>query len=213
MAEHDFNVGDFKLNETHLMHMGKQYTANPKRKFRWGIQILDIDPGSSEGIEEFTWYVKTFARPTLTIEETQLDFRHERMYLAGKQSWETISMTVLDVEKNDGVYQWLNHIYHFNDADVYKDGVATEEFAFMGYDEKGEGKKGDGPFYKKTCCLALYDARGTIVEAWKLFHTWPTSSNFGDLDYSSSDTCDIEMTLRFDRAARVPVPSKGAAPE
>ena len=160
------------------MEMGQQYTQNPKRKFRWQIAI--------DGDETTQHYVKTFARPQMDFEETELNFKHEKMWIAGKMTWSSISMTVLDVEQVNPMYDWICSVYQL---------AAGGDFAMM-------GKDGDGS-YKKNVTLELLDAKGTMTEKWKLEHCWPQSVNFGDLDYSSSDTCDIEVTLRFDRASRL----------
>ena len=57
--------------------------------------------------------------------------------------------------------------------------------------------------YKKDVELELLDPTGVVVEKWIMQGCMITSSNFGDLDYSSSDIADISVTLRFDRAISV----------
>lgn len=156
------------------MDMGKQFTSNPKRKFRWTIEV--------EGAEGLTWYAKTFARPSLTIEETELNFRHEKMWIAGKPSWESVSLVVLDVQEDDAIYNWIHDVYQFSE------GGKT-----MGFDADG---------YKKVVTLKMLDAKGSPVETWKLENAWPSTANWGDLDYSASDTADVECTIRFDRASK-----------
>jgi len=46
----------------------------------------------------------------------------------------------------------------------------------------------------------LAAAEGNALEEWTIENCWPQTVNWGDLDYTSSDTADIEMTLRYDRA-------------
>jgi hypothetical protein len=53
---------------------------------------------------------------------------------------------------------------------------------------------------KKDLTLKLLDGKGSPMETWHLYGCWPQSANWSDLDYSSSDTADVELTLRFDRA-------------
>jgi len=47
----------------------------------------------------------------------------------------------------------------------------------------------------------MYDGCGEPIEIWTLSDAWPKAINFGDLDYSSSDTSDIEITLRYGQVA------------
>jgi hypothetical protein len=35
------------------------------------------------------------------------------------------------------------------------------------------------------------------METWELKDVWPTSIDFGDLDYATSDECTIQLTLRY----------------
>ena len=41
---------------------------------------------------------------------------------------------------------------------------------------------------------------GDIVEEWKLKGAWIQDATFGDLDNSSSDPIEIQLTLRYDYA-------------
>jgi len=58
----------------------------PKRQFRWVFAI--------EGIDSFL--MKTAARPTMTTEEMALPFINATRYIAGKTTFETMSVTLHD---------------------------------------------------------------------------------------------------------------------
>ena len=172
------------------MHMGKQFTANPLRKFRWALEITGGKGGNVEH------YIKTFSRPSIDFDETELNFRHEKMWIAGKATWGDISMTVLDVEEEGPMYKWIIDVYKLAGTAGAAGGGLPEDAFTMGRDA-GTGK------YKRNLKLFMLDGKGKTIEEWSLLNAWPRSSNFGDLDYSSSDTADIEVTLRFDRAVLV----------
>ena len=175
------------------MHMGKQFQSNPLRKFRWKIDF-------GEKGKEVEHYVRTFARPNMDFEQTELNFRHEKMWIAGKMTWGDISMTVLDVEESSSFYQWVTDVYNINQGAGVTGGSVSADFALMGRDA-GPGR------YKRDINLIMLDGRGNDIENWKLQNVWPATVNWGDLDYTSSDTADIEVTLRFDRASLVRVAS------
>ncbi|HEU5115409.1 MAG TPA: hypothetical protein VFT74_01895, partial [Isosphaeraceae bacterium] len=63
-----------------------QTLYEPKRKFRWFLQI--------DGIDAFT--LKTAARPQATFEETVIDFINTKRYLSGKMAWNPIQITTHD---------------------------------------------------------------------------------------------------------------------
>ena len=147
-----------------------------KRKFRWTFQVdnaLDA------------WYVRMAGRPNLTIEELELNFRNERVYISGKPTWETITITVVDVQQNDALHTWFTNVYDYNTGLT---GAAT-----MG-DPASQ--------YKKTGILRMFDGGGSVIETWTLSGLWPQTINWGDLDYSSNETQDIEVTMRYDGAKR-----------
>ena len=45
--------------------------------------------------------------------------------------------------------------------------------------------------------ITLFDGCGTALEQWCLNDSWPQAVNFGELDYSQSEECTIDITLRY----------------
>ena len=66
--------------------------------------------------------------------------------------------------------------------------------------ESVTGRDGYSDFYKKDVDVQVLGPVGDIVEQWKLKGAWIQSANFNDLDFSSSDPVEIEVTLRYDYA-------------
>lgn len=164
-------------------------TAQFKRKFRWTFQLSTPCGDIPEQI------VKVANRPSLTIEETEINYLHGKMWIPGKASWETLSVTYYDVVNAGGakgdisnLYNWMSTVYNFNATD----GNVTMSSV------KGTGATGSG--YAGTGTLTMYDGCGKSMETWKLDHVWPQSINFGDLDYSSSEESNVELTLRYSKA-------------
>lgn len=142
----------------------------PKRKFRWILQI--------DGVDAFV--LKTAARPQATFEETVVDYINAKRYLAGKMAWNPISITLHDPiapSAAQKVMDWLRTNY-----------------------EPLTGRSGYATFYKKDITLKLLDPQGAVVELWDLTGVWPMDINYGDLDYASSDNVEITCQLRFDNA-------------
>lgn len=145
-------------------------TYEPKRKFRWILQI--------DGIDAYT--LKTAARPQLTFDETVIDYINTKRYVSGKQTWNPIAVTCHDPiapSAAQKVMDWVRLNY-----------------------EPLTGRMGYASFYKKNIVLKLLDPQGTVVEYWDVIGAWPQDVNFGDLDYATSDNMEISFTLRFDNA-------------
>ncbi len=148
-----------------------------KRKFRFTFEIQGFCDNEKNTVPKN--FVTVASRPNLTIEETEINYLNAKTWIPGKASWETITVSYLDVahEEMRTLWNWLATVYDFTDPVML-----------------GQAEKRD---WDATGILNMYDGCGTLLEGWELQHMWPTSINFGDLDYSVSDIANIELTLRF----------------
>ena len=155
-----------------------------KRKYRW---TFELRPFCKRGTIP-TYFVKLAARPSLTIEETEINYLNGKMWIPGKGTWETTTVTFYDL--SDGstgladLYTWLATTYDFTDPVKLKQSSKI-------------GSLADGKGYSCNGALKLYDGCGTMMEEWDLSNMWPQAVNFGELDYSSSEEVTIEVTLRY----------------
>ena len=140
----------------------------PKRKFRWVFAI--------EGIDAFL--MKSAARPNVTISEQEIQYMNSRRYLAGKLSYDAISVTLYDPIAPSGAQQVMEWV--------------------RTHSETVSGRSGYADFYKRDCQLKMLDPVGTVVELWDLKGCFLTSAGFGDLDYGTEDPTEISLTIRFD---------------
>lgn len=161
-----------------------------KRKYRWTFQV---EPNCGPVIPAA--FVKLASRPNLTIEETEINFLHGKMWIPGKGTWETITVTYYDIGNGGagvtGLFSWLAAVYNFTDpvglsqSSIIGQGVGSNGYAAFGY-------------------LDLYDGCGQVMEEWVLEQLWPQAINFGELDYSSSEEVTIELTLRYTNVQYTP---------
>lgn len=149
-----------------------------KRKFRYTFIITNICGNASHFVPES--FVRVAARPNLDIDEVEINFLNAKTWIPGKASWQTINVTYYDVATtgNKPLFDWLASVYNFTDPINLQMGSSRNDYAATGI-------------------LKLWDGCGALLETWILNDLWPKSINFGDLDYASSDMCDIELTLRY----------------
>lgn len=147
-----------------------------KRKFRWTFKVENIC--GSRTVPEY--FVKVAARPNLSIEETEINFLNAKAWIPGKAAWETIEITYYDVatKENLVLWDWLATVYDFTDPVQLSQASQRDDYAGVGL-------------------LKLYDGCGEPLEKWVLNDLWPTAVNFGELDYSNSEECNIVLTLRY----------------
>lgn len=169
-----------------------------KRKYRWMFSI-DTDCQGSIAPQ----FVKLASRPNLTIEETEINFLHGKMWIPGKGSWETITVTYYDLAGTDAangitpsmtaLYSWLATVYNFTGTPA--GGTLLSQSSMRGTTPYGMTTGRGG--YAAVGWLDLYDGCGLSLETWKLGNMWPQAVNFGELDYSSSEEVTLELTLRY----------------
>jgi hypothetical protein len=128
--------------------------------------------GTFPTVELKPTFVKVSQRPSLPIEG-------EPDHLPDDKPPQ-LTTTFIDVGAEDasGLYKVLGYFYdkwekhHNNPSEVVDTGTGT-------------------------LTLRLYDGVGNEMENWVLKDVWPTHMNFGELDYSSSDLCTVEVTWRY----------------
>lgn len=182
------------MAQSGYMPMGLGALAGPdlvfKRKYRW---TFSVEPYCGQPIPSH--FVKLASRPNLTIEETEINFLHGKMWIPGKGSWETITVTYYDVGNGGdgitGLFSWLATTYNFTDP------VGLHQSSKRGNGFGSGGYSADGT-------LQLFDGCGMIMERWSLKHIWPQAINFGELDYSSSEEVTVELTLRYSEVEYTP---------
>ena len=141
----------------------------PKRKFRWVFAI--------EGIDAFL--LKSAARPSFSIGEQEIQFINSRRYVAGKLSFDALSVTLYDPIAPSGAQQVMEWV--------------------RTHAESVSGRAGYADFYKRDIQLKMLDPIGTVVELWDIKGAFITSAKFQDLDYTDDATpMMVSMTLRYD---------------
>jgi len=159
-----------------------------KRKFRWKLEI-EFNGGKIIGPH----FVKSTGRPQLDIDEAEIHFKNAVTWIPGKGKWQPITVTYIDTthEELQGLYDWL--------ATVYGQ-IGDPDFG-GGPNTLPQGEKAD---WSGNATLTLYDGCGVLLETWLMSSCFPQSIKWGDLDYSDSAECTIELTMRFSEATYTP---------
>lgn len=152
-----------------------------RRKHRWVFE--QIGAGLIEN--SVLVLLKSASRPAYSLEEPAMEHNQETAYFAGKQKWETITLTWYDAEQSPDVsgeiYYWLENVVNLDTVVVSAPS-----------------------FYKKDAKLYMLDGAGTPSETWTLYGCWPKEVNWGELAYEDTELATIEVVMRYDRAIRRP---------
>ena len=123
-------------------------------------------------------YVASVTAPSLTWEVTEVDYFATKRKLASKGNVAEMTVVIRD----------------YVDADVHNQVKGW----FEAVGNLKEGTINPPSAYKSDATLEFCDSSGAAVAAWKLEGCWPSSAEFGDLDYSGTDLRQINVTITVD---------------
>lgn len=163
----------------------------PKLKYRFRAVFENL--GVSTPRTELTKQVIDFTRPSVTFEEIPVEIYNSRIYLAGKHTWETVTVNLRDdasgaIAKLVG--EQLQKQLDFAEQASASSGI---DYKFVTRCEILDG--GNGQF------------EPTVLETWELYGCYLSAVNYNDLNYGTSEAVTITMTIRFDNALQTPLGS------
>lgn len=123
--------------------------------------------------------VHVASRPHITLERTEIHFQHETYYIPGRPSFDPIELTIYDVQGQSELARWIWKVYRFGKRGKSGEMALTRHIKYNGY-------------------LTMWDGEGRAIQSWILYGCWPFDVDWGGLDYSSSDTADISVSISFD---------------
>jgi len=148
---------------------GIPFDYEPKRVNRFFVEFPD-----ELGIE--VWKVQKIKRPSKKINSVPIPFVNEQNYVAGKYTWDEMTVTFLDPigpSTSQQVMEWVRL-----------------------HAESLTGRMGYAAGYKKNLILKALDPTGIEVEKWYLEQCMVTGVDFGDNDYTSDDLSNIVVTFQ-----------------
>lgn len=177
--------------------VGNQSLLMPKLQYRFRVDFFNfgIDP---TGPLALTRQVIDCARPQVQFDEITLNVYNSRVYLAGKHTWQTLAINIRDDAQGEvsrAVGQQLQKQMDFNQQASANSGID----------------------YKFQTSIVIYDGgNGVLVprelEIWELYGCYLQSVNYNTLNYGTSDSVNIALTLRYDNALQKPDGSGVGAP-
>lgn len=161
---------------------GTNAMVMPKLQYRFRVNLYDF--GRNNGsTTEITQNVISVTRPSLTHDEVTLDAYNSRAYLAGKHTWEPVTLTLRD--------------------DI--NGTVTKHVASQLQKQLNQGLQSApaaGRDYKFGMVIEQLDGSqpGLVVESWSLNGCFIQNANYGENNYATSDVMQITLQIRFDSA-------------
>mgnify|MGYP001169265294 CR=1 FL=1 len=171
-------------------------TLEPKRKFRWVLNFAGVPQ----------WIVKKVQKPTISVTEAEHTFLNYKFYYPGRVEFNEITITLADPVTPDATAIMEKVILssgyvppsNFLTAQSNNHPIAAkggQDGKLITIDKKNAVEAIGGKLY-----LQQINALGDPIEEWQLFNPWIKSVNFDELDYSSDDLINLELSIRYDWA-------------
>jgi hypothetical protein len=160
----------------------------PKLQYRFRVSLQNF--GISTPTTELTKQVMDVTRPSVTFEEITLDVYNSKVYLAGKHSWEAITLNLRE-DVNGNVQKLVGE-------------QLQKQFDF--YEQSSAAS---GIDYKFTTVIEILDGGNgqftpNVLETFELYGCFITNANYNSLNYTENSPVSIALSIRFDNAIQSP---------
>ena len=160
----------------------------PKLQYRFRLILENF--GVSTPRTELTKQVIDVTRPSLTFDETILDVYNSRVYLAGKHTWDPLTINLRD-DVNNSVSKLCGE-------------QIQKQFDFF-----EQSSASSGTDYKFTGRIEMLDGGNganavTVLETWELYGAYVQNINYNTMAYATSDPATITLSVRYDNAIQAP---------
>ena len=162
---------------------GNQVLLMPKLKYRFRVTLLGFGVSAAT---ELTKQVVDVSRPKVGFEEMQLDVYNSKVFLAGKYTFETLTLTLRD------------------DASGFVQKLVGQQVQKQ-FDFVEQASARSGIDYKFTTKIEVLDGgNGTsengvsVLETANMYGCFLTNVDYGDANYATNEAMQVALTVRFD---------------
>tara|TARA_B100001287_G_scaffold274730_1_gene280694 strand:- start:7041 stop:7670 length:630 start_codon:yes stop_codon:yes gene_type:complete len=161
----------------------------PKLQYRFRVSLENF--GISTPTTELTKQVIDVTRPNVSFEQMTLDVYNSRVYLAGKHTWEPITLNLRE-DVNNNVQKLVGE-------------QLQKQFDFFEQSSAASGQD-----YKFVTRIEILDGGNganvpTVLETFELYGCYCESANYNSLAYSNStDPVSVTLSIRYDNAIQSP---------
>lgn len=165
----------------------------PKLQYRFRVSLENFGVSAGD-VTELTKQVVDVSRPNLNFEEIEIPVYNSRAYLAGRHTWETVSLNLR--EDVTGSVQRLVGEQLQKQFDFFEQSSAASgiDYKFTTRIEILDG--GNGQYAPQG---------GTgVLETWELYGCFLSAADYGTLGYANNEPVQIALTIRYDNAIQTP---------
>ena len=167
---------------------GSQGLLIPKLQYRFRVSLENF--GVSTPTTELTKQVVDVTRPNVTFEQITLDVYNSKVFLAGKHTWEPITLNLREDVSNN-VQKLVGE-------------QLQKQFDF--FEQSGAASGADYKFVTRIEILDGGNGANTVnvLDTFELYGCYLESANYNQLAYATSDVVSVALSIRYDNAVQTP---------
>ena len=160
----------------------------PKLQYRFRVSLENF--GVSTPTTELTKQVIDVTRPNVSFDQMTIDVYNSRVYLAGKHTWEPISLNLRE-DVNNNVQKLVGE-------------QLQKQFDFF-----EQSSAASGLDYKFVTRIEILDGGNGIhtpkvLETFELYGCYLESANYNTLNYATNEPVTVSLSIRYDNAIQTP---------
>jgi hypothetical protein len=160
----------------------------PKLQYRFRVTLQNF--GITTPTTELTKQVMDITRPTVNFEEIEIPVYNSRVYLAGRQNWEPITLNLRE-DVNGNVQKLVGE-------------QVQKQFDYF-----EQSSAASGVDYKFTTVIEILDGGNgantpNVLETFELYGCFIQNANYNNLSYTENAPVSIALAIRFDNAIQTP---------
>ena len=160
----------------------------PKLQYRFRVSLENF--GVSTPTTELTKQVIDVTRPNVSFEQMTIDIYNSRVYLAGKHTWEPLSLNLRE-DVNNNVQKLVGE-------------QLQKQFDFF-----EQSSAASGLDYKFTTRIEILDGGNgihtpNILDTFEVYGCYLESANYNTLNYATNEPVTVSLSIRYDNAIQTP---------
>ena len=160
----------------------------PKLKYRFRVSLNNF--GVTTPTTELTKQVVDVTRPNIQFEPITLDVYNSKVFLAGKHTWQTITLNLRE-DVNNNVQKLVGE-------------QLQKQFDFFEQSSAASGQD-----YKFTTRIEILDGGNgantpNVLETFELYGCFVTNANYNELAYANNEPMRVTLEIQYDNAIQTP---------
>ena len=160
----------------------------PKLQYRFRVSLENF--GVSTPTTELTKQVVDVTRPNVSFEDITVDVYNSRVYLAGKHTWEPVTLNLREDVSNN-VQKLVGE-------------QLQKQFDFF-----EQSSAASGSDYKFVTRIDILDGGNginvaNVLETFELYGCYLQSANYNTLNYATNDPVTVALAIKYDNAIQTP---------